>query len=167
MSLKKVMEYLQKMDSVTPVTPTVFYGVTEKKQPSPLVNLCAVTPVTPVTSKNTSSHENSQTGELNPDRWCSPHSSAMNTAEINTFAKRAATFNRRGLSSLDAELLADKLVTRDREGDNRRACLECRGLTGNGPYQCSPWRAADLDGALLARQFVAMLQRCDGFALVS
>ncbi len=81
---------------------------------------------------------------LDPDRWCWPHSSAMNSGEIENFAKRAALFNRRGLASLDAELLADKLVTRDREGDNRRACLECRGLTGNGPYQCSPWRQAGL-----------------------
>lgn len=105
---------------------------------------------------------------LDPDRWCYPHTEAMNTAEINTFAKRATTFNRRGLSSLESETVAYRLVNRDRDAaDNRGACVECRGLTGNGPYQCSKWRAADLDGALLARQLVTMLQRCDGFAPVA
>ena len=104
---------------------------------------------------------------LDPDRWCWPHSSAMNSGEIENFAKRAALFNRRGLASLDAELLADVLVTRDREGDNRRACVECKGLTGNGPYQCSPWRQASLGGPVLARQLVVMLQRCNGFTPVA
>ena len=102
-----------------------------------------------------------------PDRWSWPHSSAMNTAEIKTFVIRSNLFNRRGLASLDAESLADKLVNRDREGDNRRACLECRGLSGSGPYQCSPWRMAGLGGPMVARQLVTMLQRCKGFALVN
>ena len=91
----------------------------------------------------------------------------MNTGEIETFAKRAALFNRRGLASLDAETVADVLVTRDREGDNRRACVECKGLTGARPYQCSPWRQAGLGGPVLARQLVVMLQRCNGFTPVA
>ena len=167
MSLKKVMDYVKNRDSVTSVTPKVTSEVTAKTRVSSLEKLCVVTSVTRVTPKNTNSRKSFQTGELNPDRWCWPNSSAMNTGEIETFAKRAALFNRRGLASLDAESLADKLVNRDREGDNRRACLECRGLSGSGPYQCSPWRQAGLGGPMVARQLVTMLQRCKGFALVN
>ena len=167
MSLKKVMDYVKNRDFVTPVTPDLIMGLQPKTTPASLEKPCVVTLVTPVTPKNTNSRKSFQTGELNPDRWCWPNSSAMNTGEIETFAKRAALFNRRGLASLDAETVADVMVTRDREGDNRNACLECRGLTGNGPYQCSPWRDAGLGGPLLARQLVTMLQRCNGFTPVA
>ena len=103
-----------------------------------------------------------------PDRHCWPHSSAMTAMEIETFAKRAALFNRRGLRSLEAEQVADAMVRRDREGDDRNACLECRGLSGGGAaYQCGPWRDAGLGGPVLARQLVVMLQRCNGFTPVA
>ena len=78
-----------------------------------------------------------------PDRWCWPHNSAINTAEIDAIAERTALFNRRGLAVLDAELLADKLVTRDREPDDRRLlCLECICLSGQTgtAWRCNNWQ---------------------------
>ena len=65
-----------------------------------------------------------------PDRWCWPHSTAMNTGEIDTFTARLARFTDKGLSLDDSEALADKLVLRDRESDDRRLCLECAHLAG-------------------------------------
>ena len=80
-----------------------------------------------------------------PDRWCWPHSDAMNGAELEQFAKRAQQFTRRGISPDAAEAMADRLVIRDREQDDRRTCLEC---------------AAYRPG----RDLAALLQRCPGFA---
>ena len=44
------------------------------------------------------------------DRWCWPHTIAMNSAEINTFKARLARFTDKGLTLEDADELADKLV---------------------------------------------------------
>ena len=51
--------------------------------------------------------------------------------------ERSSLFNRRGLQALDAELLADKLVNRDREADERRLCLECSHLSRVGGWRCA------------------------------
>ena len=103
-----------------------------------------------------------------PDRWAWPHSETMTGREIDTFTVRLHHFTRRGLVALDAERLADKLVTRDREADDRRLCLECVHLAGHAAvWGCKSWqrsgvaiqaRDAQLPGAL-----VQILQRCDGF----
>ena len=99
-----------------------------------------------------------------PDRWAWPHSQAMTGREIDTFMARLARFSGKGLSLLDSEALADKLVTRDRDADERRLCLECVHLAGHsaGAMRCTNWQragvAAQLSGALVHR-----LQRCDGF----
>ena len=105
----------------------------------------------------------------NPDRWCWPHSEAMNSAEINTFKARLARFTDKGLSLDDGEALADKLVTRDRELDDRRLCLECFHLSGqNGKaWDCRNWQVAKVASrardAQLSAALVCQLQRCDGF----
>ena len=62
----------------------------------------------------------------------------------------------------DAERLADSLVNRDRDDDDRRLCLECRHLHGAGPYRCGNARAAGVH-ADLARDLVLILQRCHGY----
>ena len=98
-----------------------------------------------------------------PDRWCWPHSTAMNTAEIDTFTARLASFTNKGLSLADAERTADRLVIRDREGDDRRLCLECSHLQGHGRRRCGNWQAADVAREALAPELVTMLQRCSGF----
>ena len=97
-----------------------------------------------------------------PDRWAWPHSSAMNGQEIDTLMARQALFCQRSAAPQDAERLADSLVNRDRDDDDRRLCLECRPLRGAGPYRCGNARAAGLH-ADLARDLVLILQRSHGY----
>ena len=97
------------------------------------------------------------------DRSCWPHSSAMNSVEIGTFMARLARFTDKGMDYDQAEALADKLVQRDREGDDRRHCLECRHLQGAGRWRCGNWHRAGVARDGLARDLVLMLQRCDGY----
>lgn len=99
-----------------------------------------------------------------PDRWCWPHSTAMNGAEIDTFTARLARFTGEGLNLTEAETLADKLVIRDRDADDRRLCLECANVRqGGGMWGCSQWQRAGLGAGGLAVDLVRVLQRCDAF----
>ncbi len=104
-----------------------------------------------------------------PDRWCWPHSPAMNGAEIDTFTARLHQFTDKGLPSAGGEMLADKLVIRDREQDDRRVCLECGHFAGHGAgsWRCDNWQAAGVGirsrDAQLPADLVVQLQRCDGF----
>ena len=106
--------------------------------------------------------------DTEPDRWCWPHGAAMNTAEIDAFAARLARFTDKGLNLPDAEALADKLVVRDREGDDRQQCLECVHLSGFGPtsWRCGNWQAAGIairpHHTQLPADLVLQLQRCGG-----
>ena len=95
-----------------------------------------------------------------PDRWCWPHSDAMNGAELTQFAKRAQQFTRRGISVKAAETMADRLVIRDREQDDRRTCLEC---TTYRPGRCVNHRRAGLQAPDVGRDLATLLQRCPGF----
>ena len=104
-------------------------------------------------------------GAPDPDRWCWPHSDAMTTAEIDRFADRLAQFSAKGLTLADADALADTLTRRDRDGDDRRACLECAHLSGwAGRRQCRGLPHAGMGGPMAAAGQVAVLQRCNGFA---
>ena len=107
-----------------------------------------------------------QDAEAMADSCCWPHSSAMNGAEIDTFTARLARLTDKGLSLIDAEALADKLVIRDREADDRRVCLECVHLRHGGC--CGNWKASEVASnamdARLPGDFTTMLQRCGGFA---
>ena len=96
-----------------------------------------------------------------PGRWSWPLTQAMNTREVDTFGARLARFTEKGLSYVDAELLADKLVIRDRDIDDRRSCLECVHLQGT--RRCSNWHAAGVVREGLAYSLVTMLQRCGGY----
>jgi hypothetical protein len=106
---------------------------------------------------------------LDPDAYCWPHSSAMNTAEIDLFTAGLHSFTNKGLTVNDGEVLADKLVVRDRESDDRNVCLECSHLTGHGArtWRCGNWRAAGVahqaSDAQLATDLVMLPQRCYGF----
>jgi hypothetical protein len=85
-----------------------------------------------------------------PDRDCWPHSSAMNTAELETMAWRLEHFVGLGLPDADSDFLADQLLVRDREGDDRASCAECQ----HGGKQICP------DGVPLP---IRMLHRCRHF----
>ena len=108
-------------------------------------------------------NDTATTPSADPDRCCWPHSEAMNGREIDTFAARLERFTVKGVSLDDAERLADKLVIRDREGDNRRLCLECAHLHGAGRWRCGNWQRADVARDGLACDLVLTLQRCNGF----
>lgn len=106
-----------------------------------------------------------------PDRWYWPHTVAINTREIDTFTARLARFTDKGLGLDDAEDLADKLVRRDRDLDDRRLCLECIHLDGQScaAWHCKNWQRAGIafkaGEARLATALVLQLQRCDGFTI--
>ena len=75
-----------------------------------------------------------------PDGSCWPRSTAMTGAEIDNFRARLSKFDDKGLTASDGEALADKLVLRDREADDRGVCPECRDLSG---YGSASWRCSN------------------------
>jgi hypothetical protein len=98
-----------------------------------------------------------------PDQTCWPYSPAMNGQEIDLFLSRLAHFTDKGWKLVEAEQLADKLLSRDREKDDRRLCLECSHLKGIHRWRCGNWRQADMAVQVLTADLVPMLQRCRGF----
>lgn len=113
--------------------------------------------------------DDTTTAAIDPDRWCWPDSDAMNGTEIDTFTARLVRFTTKGVNPTDGEALTDKLVTRDRELDDRRLCLECTHLGGYGvtSWRCGNWQAAKVAhrarDVQLPADLVRTLQRCDGF----
>lgn len=72
---------------------------------------------------------------------------------------RLALFKRRHMSDTDAALLADRLIERDTDKDDRRSCAECANLTrGNGCFaQQQGWiRHSPMP--------LAMMHRCEQFS---
>ncbi|WP_140426154.1 hypothetical protein [Acidovorax sp. Root275] len=112
-------------------------------------------------------HPPANEATADPDRWCWPHGPAMNTAEIDIFTARLARFTDKRLTLDDAEALADRLVTRDREMDDRRICMECVHLQGAGRWRCSNTVMAGIGAhmadTLLPGSLTHQLQRCAGF----
>lgn len=95
-------------------------------------------------------------------------STAMAGSEIEIFTARLARFTAKGVIQDDAEQLADKLVMRDRESDDRRLCLECTHLAGyTGTWSCRNWQwsgvAIKARDAGLPGDLVFLPQRCKGF----
>jgi hypothetical protein len=105
-----------------------------------------------------------------PDAVCWPYSPAMNGGEIELFMARLHRLSDKGLSQTTGEALADKMVIRDRESDERRVCLECRHLSGYGAgsWRCGNWQSAGIANqsrdTSLPADLVLQLQRCAGFA---
>jgi hypothetical protein len=95
----------------------------------------------------------------------------MNGAEIDTLTTRLVRFTDKGLTVIDAERLADNLVLRDRDCDDRRLCLECAYLKGAVGWRCDNWRTAGIatraKDAQLPNETVTVLQRCAGFCMVT
>jgi hypothetical protein len=116
---------------------------------------------------------------LDPDRWCWPNSGAISTAEIAIFEARFHLFGARGVDLKEAEVMADRLVLRDRDADERRLCFECQHLQvqpanhwrAYAELRCGNWLAAGLcvfaRDAELSQAFARQLQRCSGFEAVT
>lgn len=88
---------------------------------------------------------------------------AWGDAQIARFSKRVAIFRRRGWATDRAEAFADMLAARDYSRDDRRACIECKGLQRDGA--CLAAKQGRLGGAITTRYAPVpdMLQRCPGF----
>lgn len=92
------------------------------------------------------------------------HAGAWYDGGTGRFVARLSLFLRRGVAAEDSNDLAERLVLRDRDGDDRRACVECRNLTGrvSTGLRCKAARAAgvapELPAALVMQQ-----QRCPAF----
>lgn len=85
---------------------------------------------------------------------------AWTDEDIARFAEREARLLRWGWPAAEAEAMAERLVLRDRQRDDRVSCTECDHYR---PGRCGNHRAADLHAPLVARDMAALLQRCGGF----
>lgn len=85
---------------------------------------------------------------------------AWTDEDIARFLARRARLLRWGWSEPEAEKLADRLVRRDREQDERVSCTDCRHYR---PGRCGNYRQAGLTTPDLGRDLAAQLQRCRGF----
>lgn len=85
---------------------------------------------------------------------------AWTDADITAFLERQSRLVRLGWSALDAERLAERLVLRDRGGDTRVACVECRHYRLS---RCGNHRAAGKWAADVGRDLATLPQHCPGF----
>lgn len=81
-------------------------------------------------------------------------------ADIERFKSRFNRLVRWGWPTADAEALAERLTLRDRAGDTRVSCADCRHY---GLGRCCNHRRAGLQTPEVGRDLAAMLQRCAGF----
>jgi len=88
---------------------------------------------------------------------------AWTASEIARFLKRRTKLVRWGWAALDAEGLAERLVLRDRDQDERVNCTDCGHFQ---PGRCGNHTCAGLSASALSRDFASLLQRCAGFKTV-
>lgn len=91
------------------------------------------------------------------------HAGGWDDAEIRKFTMRVIGFMRRGINPTDADDLAERLILRDREQDDRRMCVECSHLGERGRCLAAAERLQDADRRL--EPVPTILQRCDAFGL--
>lgn len=90
------------------------------------------------------------------------HADPWDGATIARFQARAGMFQRRGFCADDADDLAEMLALRDREGDDRHMCRECRELAPSG--RCRAAARGDVPGAGRPMEPVLdILVRCPSF----
>ena len=80
--------------------------------------------------------------------------------DIANFNARRARLMRWGWPEVEAEATAERLVLRDRAGDDLVSCTECQHYR---PGRCGNARRAGLHSAEVGRDLAAMPQRCPGF----
>lgn len=86
---------------------------------------------------------------------------AWSDADIARFNNRRARLIRWGWPMPEAEALAERLTQRDREGDDRVSCADCRHYRRG---RCGNHAQAGIGGPEVGRELAAMLQRCRGFS---
>ncbi len=89
------------------------------------------------------------------------HQGAFNwsDSEIESFNRRVVQFQNQSIDLPKAEAIAETLLVRDRDTDDRRMCVECLSLA---KFNCTTPKAAGLTTRDV-RPIRFMLQRCDGF----
>jgi hypothetical protein len=85
---------------------------------------------------------------------------AWTDADIAAYCVRRDRLIRWGWAEPEAEKLAERLVKRDREQDDRVTCVECSHYR---PGRCGNHQGAGLHSPESGRDLAAMLQRCPGF----
>ena len=101
-----------------------------------------------------------------PRYWST--STGMSEQEIALFQRRLDRFSDLGLDIETSERQGDCMLLRDRDGDNRRACIECAHLCTQGRWRCTNARHAELcstrTDSPVAEEFALLSQRCNGFS---
>lgn len=88
----------------------------------------------------------------------------LSAGHDDAFEARAYWFTERGLGTEAAEGLAERLASRDKDGDDRRMCLECTYLGASG--RCVAAATGRLPGASPRLEPVqTILMRCEAFGL--
>ncbi len=88
------------------------------------------------------------------------HAGGWSDAEIAAFVGRHARLLSIGFT--DADDLAERLVLRDRDGDERRLCVECRHYRGRAGGTCRQPNRADLGGPAVGA-LALVLHCCPAF----
>ena len=98
---------------------------------------------------------------MTPEQGDACHADGWDDPEIDAFKTRATKFTHMGRAN-DAEHLAERLTLRDRDGDDRRMCLECRELRLSG--RCGAAARGAMPGVDRQIQPVPdILMRCQSF----
>lgn len=85
---------------------------------------------------------------------------AWSDADIALFNDRRARLIRWGWPEAEADDLAERLTLRDREGDDRVSCADCRHYRRG---RCGNHAQAGIGRPEVGRELAGMLQRCRGF----
>lgn len=93
---------------------------------------------------------------------------ALTEREVSRHHFRTALFQRRGVPADQAEALADRLITRDRDRDDRRMCVECQHIQPRAQRDGTDGCFAAEQGWLgnVGRNFSplrTLFQRCERF----
>ena len=92
------------------------------------------------------------------------HACGWDDDELSAFTTRVLMLQRRGIGADHADDLAERLTLRDREGDDRRMCVECSHLGDGG--RCLATAAGRVHGADRRLEPVpTILTRCMAFGL--
>ena len=136
-----------------PVTPAEPEGVTPA--PAPLLACTLVTPVTPANDET--GRKAARPHRLTPEQADRCHAPCWNDDEIATFVRRHARLMSLGYSDGDADDLAERLTLRDRDGDDRRMCVECAHCR---PLRCGNHHAAGIHASDISVGLAVLPQRC-------
>jgi hypothetical protein len=143
-----------------PVTAARSDGVTPEA--APVLARTSVTPVTPlIVAAGT---KGARLYRLTPEQADECHAGGWDDAEISAFVQRHARLLALGFGDGDANDVAERLTLRDRDGDDRRMCVECTWLGDTGRcLAAATGRIPGMDRRLEPVQ--SILQRCGAFGL--